>query len=361
MSAITLAAISISNRRKFASVLLAVAIFAFLGGLTTLALHRPIAYGITNAILIGLSVGLFEEFYVQGLRGRWLRAMHPLRSILVYTAVVVVIYVIAMHLTHLTWGQMNDLPVVYRRLPIAITLFVVLSVIGIVVMRVVDHLGAGTLFHLMVGTYHRPVLRRMILLFVDINGSTALAQRLGAFETRAMVGKFIFDISRPITDHGGDIYLYKGDGLIALWDWNGALKASKLLRAVDAMFTAVERERPEYERLFGLAPSFRIGIHGGDVVVSEQGDTKRGIGVYGDTINIAARMEEAASSHGVPCVISGDVATALGGTGVRLLPLGDEEVKGVATPIPICEYRPAALARPSARTVALKEGAATAP
>jgi adenylate cyclase len=361
MPAFALAALSISNRRKLASILLAVAIFAFLGGLTTVALGRPFAFGITNAILIGLSVGLFEEFYVQSPRGRWLRAMHPLRSILVYSAVVAAIYFAAMHLTHLILGRMDDLPIMYRMLPFAIVLFVALSVIGIVVMRVVDHLGAGTLFHLMVGTYHRPVLRRMVLLFVDINGSTALAQRLGAFETRAMVGKFIFDISRPITDHGGDIYLYKGDGLIALWDWNGAVKRDRLLRAVDAIFNVVERERHEYERRFGQAPSFRIGIHGGDVVVSEQGDTKRGIGVYGDTINIAARMEEAASAHGVGCVISGDVAKAFGEAGGRLLSLGDEEVKGVTTPVPICEYRPAALGRPSAATATLKEGAVTAP
>jgi adenylate cyclase len=345
MPTIPFTAFSISNRHRLVSVFLAVAIFAFLGGLTTVALRRPVAFGITNAILIGLSVGLFEEFYVQSLRGRWLRAMHPLRSILIYTAVVVAIYLVAMHLTHLILGHMEDLPLVYRRLPFAILLFVALSVIGIAVMRAVHHLGAGTLFHLMVGTYHRPVLRKMILLFVDINGSTALAERLGAFETKAMVGKFIFDISRPITDHGGDIYLYKGDGLIALWDWNAGVRRDRLLRAVDAIFAAVDREHHEYESLFGQTPSFRIGIHGGDVVVSEQGDIKRGIGVYGDTINIAARMEEAAAAHGVACVISADVARALTDPAGYLLPLGDEEVKGVTNPIPICEYRPVALAR----------------
>jgi len=59
---------------------------------------------------------------------------------------------------------------------------------------------------------------------------------------------------------------------------------------------------------FGVVPSFRIGVHGGEVVVSEQGDTKRAIGVYGSTINIAARMEEAAKAHNIACAISGDVA-----------------------------------------------------
>ena len=73
--------------------------------------------------------------------------------------------------------------------------------------------------------------------------------------------------------------------------------------------------------------------------MSEQGDTKRAIGVYGDPINIAARMEEAARTHDVACVISGYVAEALDNREKRILPIGDETVKGIAAPIPIYEYR----------------------
>ena len=86
-------------------------------------------------------------------------------------------------------------------------------------------------------------------------------------------------------------------------------------------------------------PSFRIGVHGGEVVVSEQGDTKRAIGVYGSTINIAARMEEAAKVHDLSCVISGDVAEALCERNGRLLPIGHEKVRGISAELPIFEYR----------------------
>jgi class 3 adenylate cyclase len=90
---------------------------------------------------------------------------------------------------------------------------------------------------------------------------------------------------------------------------------------------------------FGVVPSFRIGVHGGEVVVSEQGDTKRAIGVYGTTINIAARMEEAAKTHNVACAISGDVAENLRGEEARLIPIGHEKIRGSAVEIPIYEYR----------------------
>ncbi len=130
MSAFNLAHLSISTRRKLASILLAIVIFAFLAGLTTLAVGRPLAFGVIVAILVGLGVGLFEEFYVQTLRGRWLRRMHLFGLISVYIGVLVTFFLITIHLSHLMLGRLDDLPFVYRRLPFAIPAFVVFSVIG---------------------------------------------------------------------------------------------------------------------------------------------------------------------------------------------------------------------------------------
>jgi class 3 adenylate cyclase len=278
--------------------------------------------------------------------------MHPLKSISIYTLFVVAIFILAVHLVHLALGNLRTLPIVYRRLPSALPIVITYSVIGIVVMRVAHFIGVETLFHLMIGTYHRPVVEERVLMFLDINDSTALAARLGAIETKSFLGKFLFDISAPITNNGGEIYLYKGDGLIALWAWREAVSGGRILQAIDAVFTAVQRERAAYLDQFGIVPDFRIGVHGGEVVVSEQGDTKRAIGIYGNTINIAARMEEAAKAHGVACVISGDVAAALPGSSDRLVPIGHERVRGISLEIPIFEYRvadaAAAPAEPSA-------------
>jgi class 3 adenylate cyclase len=346
-------AISYSTRRKLLSITMASVIFALLAGLATAALGRPLEYGLSNAILTGLGVGAFEEFYVQTLRGRWLRAMHPLRSIFVYTLVVVLIYLVSIHVTHFFLGHWSELPVIYRRLPVAIPMFVGFSIVGIVTLRVIHFIGIENMFHLTFGTYHRPVLRGAVLVFVDMNGSTAIAGRLGAVRMSALVRKFLFDIAKPITEAGGEIYLYKGDGLIAAWQWNHAIKGNAVLRAIDAMFAAMRRERRRYLAEFGVAPTFRVGVHGGEVVVSMQGDEKRSIGIYGDTINIAARMEEAAKAHGVACAISGDVARALSDIGWRLKPLGEEAIRGVDEPILVYEYRPAGEPEPAWRAAPL--------
>jgi adenylate cyclase len=339
--------ISISTRRKLSSILLAVAIFAVLAALATLAQGRPPAFGIANAILVGTGVGLFEQFYVQSLRGRWMRNIHPLLSIGVYTLFVALLFVISVNIAHLLLHRWYPTPVPYGRLPFVLPIIIAFSVIGIVVMRAVHFIGIDTLFHLMIGTYHRPVVQQKVLMFVDINNSTALAERLGDLKIKSLVGKFLFDISKPITDYGGEIYLYKGDGLIAIWDWQEAVRNDRILRALDAVFAAVRREHRSYMTQFGVVPEFRAGVHGGDVVVSEQGDTKRSIGIYGSTINIASRMEEAAKAHGVACAISGDLAQALSGAADRLQPIGSETVKGISAEIPIFEYREAGARKPA--------------
>ncbi len=339
--------VSVTLRGRLISILLTVAVFALLTWLVASAEQRPIEIAVVNALLIGLGVGIFEEFYVQSLRGRWLRSMHPLASLLIYAGFVAAIYLLATHVTHLVLGRWADLPATYRRLPFVIPLFISFAIVGLVVMRIVHFIGAETLFHLTVGTYHRPVLQHAVLMFVDINGSTALAERLGPLETRALIGKFLFDISKPIIDNGGDIYVYKGDGLIALWSWTKAVRGNAVLRAVDQMFGAIGREQMEYRRVFGVVPEFRVGIHGGRVVVSEQGDTKRSIGIYGDTINVAARMEDAAKSHGVACVVSEAVAEALDRRADELKPIGVEAMEGLSAPVGILEYRPGASVEPS--------------
>jgi len=187
-----------TTRRKALFVLVATFIFASLGLVTTLAAGRPLQLGLSTAILIGLGVGLFEEFYVQSERGNWLRNMHPLRSIPVYVCVIILFYLISAHLIRVLLGRLDDLPTLYRRLPFGITIFTIFSVVGVLMVRVVHFIGLENLFHLMVGTYHRPVRERKILLFLDINGSTALGERLGALSMRSLVGKI------PLRSLGAD-------------------------------------------------------------------------------------------------------------------------------------------------------------
>ena len=216
---------------------------------------------------------------------------------------------------------------------------IAISVTAIMTLRIVGYLGARNLIQMMIGKYHRPVLEQRIFLFLDIKGSTALVERLGPIETRALIGKLFFDISGPVTDHGGEIYRYTGDGIVAVWVWQQGIANNRIVRAIDAIGNAVDHEAEYYQSKFGQVPEYRIGVHGGTIVTSEEGDTKRAIGFYGDTIHIAARLEQKAKELGIDCVLSGNIAEHQVGLGDRLRLIGDEPVRGISAPIKIYELR----------------------
>ena len=297
------------------------------------------------AASIGFVISLFEEFYVQGRPGRWLRAMHPAKSIVVYGLLIVVFAITVMVVARVLLGpphgagemseQLHNMP----PLPIILPVMFAIAITAIMALRIVGYLGARNLLYLMIGKYHRPVLERRIFLFLDIKGSTALVERLGPIKTRALIGKFFFDISGPITDHGGEIYRFTGDGVVAIWDWKQGIVNNRIVRAIDAIGDAVNREVDYYRSNFGHSPEYRIGVHGGPIVTSEEGDTKRAIGFYGDTIHIAARLEQKAKELGIDCVLSGNIAEHQVGLGDRLRLIGDEPVRGISAPIKVYELR----------------------
>ena len=327
--------LSASLRRKLVAVGLATAFFLACAAVLGPLVGVPLDQSLLGGGLIGLGVSLFEEFFVQGRAGRRLRAMHPLKSLPLYSAVVVAIALIAQHLMHLVLGRLDRLPEAYARLPKTLPLIFVVAAVGILILRVIGFIGGKTLFHLLIGRYHRPVIERKVFLFLDMRDSTAFVQTLGPVKAKALIGKFLFDISKPVTDHKGDIYLYTGDGVIAMWNWSDAIRDRNIVRTVDAIREAVRVEAEAYRAAFGRVPEFRIGVHGGDVVISEQGDAKRAIGVYGETINIAARMEQTAKLRERACVFSADIVEQLGAAKERFEYMGEETVKGISAPIAI--------------------------
>jgi class 3 adenylate cyclase len=316
-------------------------VFAFFALFVGALLGSPLRLILSGAIMAGLLSASFEVFYVQGDRGRWLRKMHPVLEISIYTLVIVTILIAVIFTNNLVFGTLDNLISALDRLHITIPAFIALSVLAITVLRVIAYIGGRNLFHLIVGTYHRPVVEQRLFLFLDISGSTALVERLGPLRTRELIGKFFRDVSRPITDHGGDIYRFTGDGLVAVWDFAPGASISGMVKAVDGIADAVSCNADYYQKNFDHIPGYRIGIHGGEIVVCEEGDVKRAIGFYGDNIHIAARLEQKARDVGVDILVSEQVAQRITYTAHRLVEVGKLELKGLGDRVKVYELKPA--------------------
>jgi class 3 adenylate cyclase len=154
-------------------------------------------------------------------------------------------------------------------------------------------IGGPVLTSVILGTYHRPVREELIVMFLDIAGSTRLAEEMGELKVHDLITRFFFDIDEPIGENGGTVHAYVGDEVIITWPaGTDPIRNARCVECFFAIEDKINRLRGEYEDEFGVVPSFRAGLHAGPVIVSECGDAKRQLAYFGDTMNVAARLCE---------------------------------------------------------------------
>jgi adenylate cyclase len=136
--------------------------------------------------------------------------------------------------------------------------------------------------------------------------------------THRTLSQYLEIISKTIESLGGNIVHYAGDAVLARFD--AVVDALSSAVSIQNEINTLNKDVPEDRRL-----QFRIGVNLGDVI-EDRGD------IYGDGVNVAARLESLAQPGGI--CISESVRVALG----NKIPLefecmGEQEVKNIAEPV----------------------------
>jgi class 3 adenylate cyclase/tetratricopeptide (TPR) repeat protein len=135
--------------------------------------------------------------------------------------------------------------------------------------------------------------RHLTVLFCDLVGSTEIAARLDPEEWRDTVAGYHRTAAEAIRRFDGHVAKYLGDGVMAYFGWPAAHDndAERAARAGLAILDAVAKlnEQPGHAHL-----SARVGIDSGLVVIGEGAGNEAE--VFGDTPNIAARVQAAAEA-----------------------------------------------------------------
>lgn len=196
-------------------------------------------------------------------------------------------------------------------------------------------IGGRVLFNVILGRYRRPTREQRVLLFLDLAGSTTLAEQMGELRVQELLTRFFFDIDQAILTHGGEVHAYVGDEVIVTWRVGKAPDN----RHVDCFFAIQDRIAEladRYRREFGLVPDFRAGLHAGPVVISECGDSRRQVAYFGDTVNVAARLQAHCKEAGRELLISGDLLRLMKPVrGLIVEALGPTQLRGRAAPIEV--------------------------
>jgi class 3 adenylate cyclase/tetratricopeptide (TPR) repeat protein len=181
--------------------------------------------------------------------------------------------------------------------------------------------------------------RTVTVLFSDLQGSTRIGEALDPESVREVMSRYFDAMTGVIRRHGGTVEKFIGDAIMAVFGLpkiheDDALRA---VRAAHETQAALATLNADLERVYGVSLTNRTGVNTGEVVSGDPTTGQRL--VTGDTVNTAARLEQAAPPNEV---LLGDLTWRLVRDAVEVEPVEPLTLKGKADPIPA--YRLVAVA-----------------
>ena len=178
--------------------------------------------------------------------------------------------------------------------------------------------------------------RVVTVMFTDIRGFTALAERMSAREAAALLNSHFELVSACVEAEGGTIDKYVGDSVMCFWgapqlQGDHAARALRTARRIRRAQQAANRQR-EAE---GLPPiALRIGVHTGRAIVGNIGSRSRvNYTLIGDMVNIANRLEALGKKLAPDlacCILASDAVLRHCGAGFAFRPCGRHALPGRA-------------------------------
>lgn len=174
--------------------------------------------------------------------------------------------------------------------------------------------------------------RHLTVMFCDLAGSTALAERLDPEDMREVVRAYQAACAEVLARFDGYIAHYLGDGILAYFGYPQAHEDDAVL-AVRAGLTITETV-PSLRVPAGCVEELavRVGIHTGLAVIADMGagEQRQRTDVVGETPNVAARLQAVAGPNEV--VVSGSTHLLAEGFFASEA-LGHLELKGISRPV----------------------------
>ncbi len=221
-------------------------------------------------------------------------------------------------------------------LPVAVSIGVAFLLVSfpIMLVQLAGLVGGNTLRDIALGRYHRSRVEERFFLFIDIVGSTALAERLGPASVHEFLNRVFQLASDPIDDHGGEVYQYVGDEVVITWTLAEGRTGARPIACYFAVKRALDLAAKEFETEFGAMPQLRAALHAGPVITGEVGGSRRAIVFHGDVMNTTSRLEHATRDLGRPFLVSEDAMNRLDGREIyQSVDLGPQKLRGREAPV----------------------------
>ena len=158
------------------------------------------------------------HLYFSSRASGWLRRWPLLAEVAVRAvAMAITVAAVIVGLQMMLYGEALEATWLLANFPGIFALAFVLSVAFSAVFELTRLIGGRVLLNVILGRYRHPIREERVLMFLDLAGSTAMAEALGEVRMQELLTRFFFDIDEPIVKHGGEVHAYVGDAVIVTW------------------------------------------------------------------------------------------------------------------------------------------------
>jgi len=157
--------------------------------------------------------------------------------------------------------------------------------------------------------------RYLVSLFVDMRGSTQLAEKRLPFDTVFIVNRFLGAVSQAVIENGGQPNQFVGDGMLALFGLTSDPREAcrQALKAVASIGTHLDELNELLSHDLRQPIRFGIGVHGGEVIIGDIGYRDHIVfTALGDAVNVAARLQDMTKTLACEAIISEEVRRTAG-------------------------------------------------
>lgn len=200
------------------------------------------------------------------------------------------------------------------------------------IIEINEKYSPGVFMDILLGKYIKPQIEKRIVMFLDLQDSTPIAEKLGHTSYFLFIRDFIYYVSTALLEHNGRIYQYVGDEVVVSWIYNDA-NVNKCVYALLEARKMLQKNAEKFKRRYGITPEFKVGMHLGEVTVGEIGTIKRDLAMSGDTMNTAARIRNSCNELNHKYIISKDLKDVIKLRDWQYKSLGYIELKGKANEI----------------------------
>jgi adenylate cyclase len=186
------------------------------------------------------------------------------------------------------------------------------TMVFVITLQVAGLLGRRTFRNLLFGRYRNPRAERRFFLFVDVIGSTAIAERLGPLQAHQFLAAVFSATAEPVAACHGEIYQYVGDEIVITWTEQDGKLDARPLQCFFLMEAALLELRDNFRAQFAAEPGLRAALHLGEVIAGEVGEVRRAIVYSGDVMNTASRLEQATRDVGCRFIASAAAIDSFG-------------------------------------------------